>query len=195
MADRDRSQRQIWDQRHSEATDSGQVAAVLEQNRHLLPDTGKALDLACCRGANALFLAQAGLQVTAWDLSPVAIDRVEHLCRERGVEITAEVRDVVLHPPLPSSFDLILVSYFLERSLAPALIRALSAGGLLFYQTFSRLAVSQCGPSNPLYRLGDNELLRLVQPLRVRCYREDGKLGDVTRGDRDIAMLVAEKVS
>ena len=65
-------------------------------------------------------------------------------------------------------------------------------GGLLFYQTFSREAVTDQGPSKPEYRLLPNELLRLFRGLLVRVYREEGKLGDVTRGFRDLTQLVAE---
>ncbi|MCB1759864.1 MAG: methyltransferase domain-containing protein [Gammaproteobacteria bacterium] len=185
--------REKWDQRHAAAEGHGEVASVLLHNSHLLPAHGAALDLACGRGASAVWLAARGLQVSAWDLSPVGIDRLEALAREQGVELHAEVRDVIAAPPEPSSFDLILVSYFLERSLAPALIAALRPGGLLCYQTFSVDAVSDCGPSNPDFRLAENELLRLFAPLRVRAYREEGRLGDCSRGVRDIAWLVAER--
>ncbi len=41
----------------------GEVAQVLLRNRHLLPEQGRALDLACGRGANALWLAEQGLEV------------------------------------------------------------------------------------------------------------------------------------
>lgn len=185
--------KQRWDQRHAEAVDLGQVAGVLAENLHLLPATGEALDLACGRGASALQLARAGLRVTAWDLSSVAIGRLSRGAQEQGVPVVAEVRDVIANPPPADRFDIILVSYFLERSLAPALMAALRPGGLLFYQTFSRIAVSNDGPSNPTYRLGDNELLQLFRPLNLRLYREEGRLGDTARGCRDIAMLIGER--
>ena len=185
--------RNKWDRRHAAAEGIGEVSAVLARNTHLLEPGKDALDLACGRGANALVLAQLGMRVHAWDLSPVAIKRVEHAAREQRLKIQAEVRDVSARPPSANRFDVILVSYFLERTLAPKLICALRPGGLLFYQTFSRTAVTDSGPSNPDYRLADNELLELFRPLRVRYYREDGKLGDTSRGLRDVAMLVAEK--
>jgi hypothetical protein len=87
----------------------------------------------------------------------------------------------------------IVVSHFLDRSLAPAIIAALRPGGLLFYQTFSRVAVTDRGPEDPAFRLAENELLELFKPLKVRIYREEGRLGDTSQGWRDIAMLVAEK--
>ena len=187
------NQQQKWDLRHAKATDPGQPARVLEENLHLLPSQGKALDLACGRGVNAFMLAQAGLKVTAWDNSPVAIARLLHQAEALGLSINAQVRDVIEAPPEPSSFNLILVSYFLERKLTPALIDALRPGGLLLYQTFSRERVTDCGPSNIQYRLKNNELLSLFKQLTIRVYREEGSLGDLTKGCRDLAMLVAQK--
>ena len=182
-----------WDKRHQEAEGIGNPAKVLLENLHLLPSQGDALDLACGRGANALLLAEAGLRVQAWDLSSVAIERLQKEVDSRGLDIQAETRDVIAHPPLAESYDLILVSHFLDRALAPRIIEALRPGGLLFYQTFSQVAVSDRGPDNPAFRLADNELLELFRPLRVRVYREEGRLGDISKGWRDIAMLVAEK--
>ncbi len=182
-----------WDRRHAEAEGSGEPARVLTENIHLLPTAGRALDLACGRGANALELAASGLDVTAWDLSGVAIDRLQQEAAAAGLQVTAECRDIVSQPPTAAAFDLILVSHFLDRSLAAPILAALRPGGLLFYQTFSRLAVSDRGPADPQFRLADNELLELFQPLHIRFYREEGRLGDISRGCRDLAMLVAEK--
>lgn len=184
----------MWNQRHAQADTLGQVADVLAQNSHLLTPGATALDLACGRGVNALFMARAGLEVTAWDLSPVAIERLTGAASDAALTLTAEVRDVIASPPEPASFDLILVSYFLDRTLAPAITAALKPAGLLFYQTYSQAAVSSDGPSSSHYRLGDNELLSLFGALNVRVYREERLLGDTQQGWRDRAMLVAEKV-
>ncbi len=115
----------MWNQRHSEAAGLGQVASVLEQNSHLIAPQSQALDLACGRGANALYLARQGMKVTAWDLSPVAIERLDAAARTENIKLTTAVRDVIAVPPEYESFDLILVSYFLDRALAPAITRAL----------------------------------------------------------------------
>ena len=164
------------------------------QNRHLLPASGVALDLACGLGGNALLLAEAGLEVTAWDLSPVAIGRLQGLARElRLTNLCGEVRDVERLPPPEAHFDVITISHYLERRLIPAIIAALKPGGLLFYQTFTRIAVSDRGPGNPAFRLEDNELLRLFGALAVRFYREENRLGNLHKGCRDVAMLVAER--
>ncbi len=188
------AQRERWDRRHGEAPDLGQVARVLAENDHLVTPGGAALDLACGRGASALHLARLGLRVSAWDLSPVAIGRLSRAAAAEGLAVDAQVRDLMADPLPPGRFDLILVSYFLERELAPAIVEALRPGGLLFYQTFTRQAVTDTGPTDPAWRLGENELLRLFHPpLVVRVYREEGRLGDLARGCRDIAMLVAQR--
>jgi SAM-dependent methyltransferase len=185
---------QRWDQRHARADAPSAPALVLRDHEHLLPTAGHALDLACGLGANALWLARRGLQVSAWDSSCVAIERLSAAAGAVGLIIDAQVRDLVTHPPPAECFDLIVVAHFLERRLAPAIAAALKPGGVLCYQTFVRDSVSDAGPRNPAYRLEANELLRLFPDLRVSVYREEGRLGDCARGVRDIALMVAWRV-
>ncbi len=187
--------RQCWDQRYRDSITEQPPALVLGAQAHLLPATGMALDLACGLGANALLLARRGLETWAWDISPVAIGRLDGYAAQAGLAIHTEVRDVVLRPPEPARFDVIVVSRFLERSLAPFLQAALRPGGLLFYQTFTKTRTGEAtGPRNPAFLLEDNELLRLFAPLRVRFYREEGLLGDTAQGIRNEALLIAQKV-
>ena len=189
----DADPREKWDARYRDSEREPVPARVLLENRHLLPPKGRALDLACGLGANALLLAELGFEVSAWDLSAVAIDRLTDAASARDLRIDVQVRDLQAHPPEHGAFDVIVVVHFLDRALAPKIAAALRSGALLFYQTFTREAVSDSGPSNPEYRLGVNELLRLFPGLIVRVYREEGRLGDQTLGTRDVAMLVAEK--
>ncbi|MDD2892478.1 MAG: methyltransferase domain-containing protein [Halothiobacillaceae bacterium] len=191
-----------WDAHYAAAeTAAGEAAWVLREYAHLLPTPtptqgqgqgqGQALDLACGLGANALYLAGHGLQVSAWDSSAQAIARLQAAAHELGLALTAAVRDVVAQPPEPASLDVIVVAHFLERRLFPALIAALRPGGLLFYQTFTTQRVDgQSTPSNPDFLLAPNELLELCQPLRVLAYREDGLAGDLTQGMRARAACV-----
>jgi tellurite methyltransferase len=182
---------QKWDARYLGVGDAVPHAArVLADNLYLLPAGGVALDLACGLGGNALLMAERGMQVAAWDVSPVAIARLRDTAATRALAVDAQVRDVLLEPPAVGSWDVIVVSHFLERSLAGALTAALRPGGLLYYQTFTLDGPAGVGPSNPSYRLGANELLRLFPELRVLVYREDGVLGDLSRGLRGEALLV-----
>ncbi|WP_457673608.1 class I SAM-dependent methyltransferase [Thiolapillus sp.] len=182
-----------WNRRHGEAEDEGSPAQVLLRNLHLLPEKGRALDLACGRGASALLLAEQGLETHAWDFSPVALERLQQAAHARGLVIHTRQRDVVAQPPEPESFDVILVSFFLERSLAPHLAAALRPGGRLFYQTFVREVYLDRGPSTPAWRLERNELLRLFSRLDVHYYREDGNATRVRSDISDLALLVASR--
>jgi len=184
---------ETWNQRYKTAIDWPEPATVLIENQHLLPDQGQALDIACGLGNNALLLADHGLQTTAWDVSEVAINKLNDFCHSAGLTINAAVRDVERHPPPADSFAIITVSRFLVRDLAPALVAALRPGGLLFYQTFTKIKAYPGGPDKDEFLLADNELLQLFGDLRPRVYREEAGLGDINKGFRNSAMLVAEK--
>lgn len=179
-----------WDARHAAATDSGQVAQVLLRNEHLLPRSGTVLDLASGRGANSLWLARRGLRVTAWDYSQIAIDRLSIEAARSGIQVSTEVRDVVVRPPEPGCWDIVVVSHFLVRELARDLRDALNPHGRLFYQTFTAEGAGQHGPKCADFLLKPNELLAMFAGLTVRYYREDGVHGaPETQG---LAMLVVE---
>ena len=183
-----------WDQRYRQVSqDEPDAAQVLRDNQYLLPKTGDALDLACGLGGNALLLARAGLRVQAWDLSPVAVESLHSRSMNEAGSLRAEVRDVLVSPPAPVSFDVIVISYFLDRALAPALCAALRPGGLLFYQTFVRDKVSQHGPGNADFLLAENELLSMFKTLRLRVYRDEGRVGETKQGLRNEALFVGQK--
>lgn len=185
--------RQKWDAIYSGSGQVGEPSRVLSENHYLLPDCGQALEVACGRGANALFLAHRGLETTAWDISPVVISSLQAEALKQGVSIRGKARDVMQIPPQADSFDVIIVSHFLERGLIELLQQALRPGGLLYYQTFTQVRVSDRGPSNEAFRLAENELLRLCDGMRILVYREEGIVGDIDRGFRDLALIVAQK--
>jgi len=189
----DQTTQDKWDKRYREAGLPGAPAAVLLENIHLLPRHGTALDLACGLGANSLLLAERGLQINAWDISPVAIEKLRAIAVERQLPIVAEIKDALRDPIPAAQFDVVVVAHYLERALTHAIIGALKVGGLLFYQTFTRTAVSVEGPQKDEWRLADGELLTMFAPLRPVVYREEGRIGDISQGWRNKALLVAVK--
>lgn len=182
-----------WDAIYSNKQYAPTASLVLTQNQHLLPKKGMALDLACGQGGNSVLLAKAGLDVLAWDISPVAIKQLQDFASLNDLTIDAQVNDVVASPPKANSLDVIVVSFFLDRSLCPHLLTALRPGGLLFYQTHCQQKIEQQGPSNTDFLLADNELLSLFSTMKKRVYREESLLGDHQQGWRNQALLVAEK--
>jgi SAM-dependent methyltransferase len=187
------SSKEKWNERYRDVTGEPQASQVLGENLHLLPGKGRALDLACGLGGNALLLAHQGLDVDAWDTADVAIAALKAMALGRQLTVQAEVRDIVADPPAPETFDVIVVSYFLERDIIPVLIQALKPGGLIFYQTFTLQRVSDRGPRRTEFRLAEQELLHLFSGLDIVLYREEGSAGDVQQGCRDEAMLVGRK--
>ena len=170
------STRKKWDNRYrGVSTNTDSVAEVLKINAELIPKSGKALDLACGLGANALFLAATGLEVHPWDISPVAIDKLNAIAQQQGYTLHTQCRDIVGHPPEPDSFDLVVVSRFLERALCPAIAASVKPGGLLFYQTYTREHKGVGGPRNPDFLLAKGELLELFRNLEVVAYQEGGE--------------------
>ncbi len=182
-----------WNNRYRDAQAPGSPATILADNLHLLPAAGEALELACGLGANALLLADQGLTTTAWDLSEVAVSKLRRFASQQHLSIQAEARDIQPHHLQPASYDVICVSAFLERQLCPAITAALRPGGLLFYQTFTRLKVHEGGPSNPDFLLATGELLTLFSSLSPVVYREEADCGDISRGLRNQACLIARK--
>lgn len=184
-----------WDQRYAKAETPGQPSDILLQNNHLLPAEGVALDLACGLGANALLMAEHGLDTHAWDLSNVAVEKLQGFAAERGLSVKAQTKDIQAEPPQAASLDVLVIAHFLERDMRDVLIEALRPGGMLFYQTFIQDKVDSGGPSSPDFLLATGELLQQwgSSPMRPLVYREEGCFGDTSRGWRNRAMLVAVK--
>lgn len=186
--------REKWDRIYSQSREQVVPAmAVVDENLHLLPESGTGLELACGLAANSFALAEAGLSMEAWDISPVAVEQVNRRAAELGLSVKGEACDVVSRPPEQGRYDLVVVSHFLDRSIVPAIKACLKPGGLVFYQTFTRTRVSEGGPGNPDFRLADNELLQLFDGFKVLVYREEGVQGNTAKGFRNEAMLVAQK--
>jgi tellurite methyltransferase len=186
--------KQRWNVRYRDAT-VGDAAPcrVLSENAHLLPGGGAALDLAAGLGANSILLARHGLRVQAWDIAEAAMDKLAAYAKQRDLDVLTQVRDVVTDPPPPASFDVIVVARFLERSLTRSIIAALRPGGLIFYQTFTEERLSEGGPRTRDFLLAPNELVRMYADLRLVVYREEARIGDLSAGFRDEAMLVAQR--
>jgi SAM-dependent methyltransferase len=91
---------------------------------------GSALDAGCGEGADALWLAERGWQVTAVDFSTVALDRAAARARDRGLGDRIEWRHADLHAwtPPEGRFDLVTAHYLHSRGAdRPALFERLAA--------------------------------------------------------------------
>ena len=164
----------------------------LVAHRDLLAGAGRALDLACGDGRNALYLAQLGYDVDAIDISDVAIDALRAAARQHGLRIVPRVVDLEREPLPAGPFDAIVVMNFLQRDLFVALEDALAPDGLLLYETLSTVHVEELGHSfNPDYLLERGELPRAFPDLEIVDERE-GVVGE-PGAQRGVASIVARR--
>jgi SAM-dependent methyltransferase len=98
---------------------------------------GRALDLAGGPGENAAILALAGWSVTMADLSDGAVARAAARARELKAAVRVVQADA-LRLPFRGPFDTIVVTKFLERSIAGELVRLLAPGGTLLCEQPTR---------------------------------------------------------
>ncbi len=105
-------EREDWNRRYGEA---GQLFGV-DPNRFLVAEVdglvpGRALDLACGAGRNAVWLAERGWTVTGVDFSDVALEHARRLSAARGVEVEWVQADVREWTPPAAAYDLVAILY------------------------------------------------------------------------------------
>ena len=164
-----------WDERYRAAgyrygtEPNGWLAAHAD----LLPATGRALDLACGEGRDAVFLAARGLTVEAIDGSAVALAKGRHLAAARGV--TATWRHLDLEGgwlPERDAYALITCHNFLHRPLLAALPDCLAPGGILVYATYLAGQERYGHPANQAHLLRRGELRQPCTALEILAYEE-----------------------
>lgn len=190
------SEREFWNEKHSQVQVGGWVPRPWLVDHHALLEElapGRALDVACGRGREALYLAEANFDVDAVDVSDVVVDAVQQAADERSLSVRAARVDLLTAPePFPRApYDVIVGFYFLQRSLLGPIAEALAPGGLLFYETFTRDHVEVLGRDmGKGFLLDHNELLHSFPGLRVLDYRET-VIGE--ERSRAVASIVARK--
>lgn len=118
-------------ERASEDLDAPPTKLVINTARHMRP--GKALDLACGTGRNALWLAEHGWQVTAVDGAHSAIEMLRSRAFQRALAVDARVADLEKgdFEIAPASWDLIAICYYLQRNLFEPAKQGVRPGGIL----------------------------------------------------------------
>jgi SAM-dependent methyltransferase len=127
-----------WEARyrsHSAAIWSGHPNPVLvTEAADLSP--GRALDVGCGEGADALWLAARGWQVTGVDISTVALGRAAAEAAARDLDVSWVHADLRTDPPAAAAFDLV-TAHFMQlppaerQRLYARLADAVAPGGTL----------------------------------------------------------------
>jgi SAM-dependent methyltransferase len=98
-----------WDERHRDHTrDRAAHPALTHLADELEP--GRCLEIGCGQGTDAVWLATQGWDVTAVDISGVALDMARSAAAERGVTVRWEQADVTDSLP-DGPFDLVTTIY------------------------------------------------------------------------------------
>lgn len=145
-----------WDERYR---GSGFVWST-QPNRFLPPAVegltpGRALDLACGEGRNAVWLATRGWDVTGVDFSAVGLEKAARLAEANGVAVKWACADVTTWAPA-DPFDLVVVFYLQlpepqRRAALGSAVRALAPGGTLLVvaHDLANLTDGTGGPQDP----------------------------------------------
>ncbi|MFZ5904498.1 MAG: class I SAM-dependent methyltransferase [Chloroflexota bacterium] len=168
---------------------------------------GKALDLGCGEGRDSILLARYGYEVTAVDISPSAIRKLNRYATLNNLDIKGTVADVTDFHITPQSFDLINAVTILDhiefdriKHVAKSISNGLASKGILFAEVFTT--------DDPAYHGGDNisetakfinhffergELREIFVGLSVILYEEKDEL-DTAHGAphfHNVAILIA----
>lgn len=180
-----------WDARYLAAPGGllfgADPAPLLRRVARLLPRRGRALDVACGEGQNAVWLAARGLTVTALDVSPVAIGRARARARARGLRLRARVVDLRQQRPRRGFYDLVTCFHYLDRALFPALAAALRPGGVLVIECATVRNLRRHRRPGRRFVLDEGELAGSFPALETRYAREG------LMDDHEQAQLVARR--
>ena len=188
MTDADRAK---WDERYRKGAyaDRPHPSELLRDWIGRAP-RGRALDVACGAGRNALYLAVHGFEVDAVDISSEGLARGRRSAAERGLTVHWIEHDLDQPLALPDGYALILVIRFLDLPLIRRLAQRLAPGGLLICEEHLRTEAEVIGPGNPAFRVAPGELREVASGLQVLQY-DEGLFDDPDRRRAALARLVA----
>jgi SAM-dependent methyltransferase len=176
--------REDWDRRYADVENlwSARPNRFLVAEVEPLPP-GRALDLACGEGQNAIWLATRGWDVAGVDFSEIAIAKAQARAEREGVAVEFAVADLLEYEPAAGAYDLVLLLYLhlapherrlvLERASA-----ALARGGILLLIGHDLLNMTEGvgGPSDPTIHVTPDQVARELPGLEVekaeRVYRD-----------------------
>jgi SAM-dependent methyltransferase len=189
------AERDKWDERYRKG--------AYEERRHptaLLSDwidrlpRGRALDVACGAGRNALFLAEWGYAVDAVDISAVALERGRAEAARLGIsvrwlciDLDEDTEDALPRGP----YDLIVWVRYVSRTLLSRLVPRLAPGGHVLCEQHLATTADVAGPRSGAFRLDPGELRRHAAGLAIVDYRE-GLVVDPDGRTVALAQLIAK---
>jgi tellurite methyltransferase len=184
--------RRRWDAKY--AAERGPLpeepSPLLVAQRDLLSG-GRALEVACGTGRQALYLAARGYLVDGLDISAAGLSQAREEAQRRGLRLRLVQVDLARWWFPSCTYDLIVVFFYLNRRLMPALAAALQPGGLLIQAQHNIRILDERPGFNPAYLVQPGELVRLAQQVGLEVLREGDRAGE---GDH-VSYVVARRPS
>lgn len=146
----------MWD-KHFSRSDYlyGTTANAWLRSHHALFSTGQtALAVADGEGRNSVWLAQQGLTVDAFDISPVGVAKARELARKADASVRFHVGDCDGWPWTPASYDHVVAIFVqfadppMRQRLFANMTRTLKPGGHLILQGFTPKQI-EYNPNGP----------------------------------------------
>ena len=180
-----------WDARYRSSSRlfSGQPNATLVAETADIP-LGRALDIGCGEGADAIWLADRGWEVTALDIAPTALHRAAQTEPDQFRRITWVQGDITLDPPPEGPFDLVTMHYIPLLNIAadrvlPRLVRTVGPGGTLLFVTHDIRGLEARGDGDPgRYSQPDDVAQQLGPDWRIIVKEKRPRRGTAQRGTR-----------
>ncbi len=201
-------QESLWSQRYSDAGEDYLFGVApsrfLEAHRQLFNAGATALSVADGEGRNSVWLAEQGLDVTALEISPVALAKARRLARGRRVAVNFVRTDTIAGPWPDDTYDFVIGIFIQfvgpeEREIQFARMeQAVKPGGLLLLHGYTprQLEFRTGGPS-AIENLYTEALLRDAfagfEILALRAYEDELSEGAGHKGRSAVIDLVARK--
>lgn len=152
---------------------------------------GRALDVACGLGHNAMWLSQQEWSVDGVDVSDEGLRLAQATAESNCCDVNWIAADLDQWQPEPNSYDLVVVFRFLDRGSVPRVVNSgLKPGGWLVYETFSEAQLQRPDSHirNPAFTLSHGELQRLFRGYHVEVDRND------VLDDRTVCRFLARRL-
>ena len=151
---------EFWNEIWADIEDcgSGSDEILADKVEGLTP--GRALDIGCGTGGNAVWLAKKGWRMTAVDYSVIAIEKGKRLAAEQGVNVEFVVASTSTYQP-QGHYDLITCFYIQmfpaqRANMLASVAQALAPGGTLLFVSHDK--------SGPPSGWSEEDLLSLTTP-------------------------------
>lgn len=162
---------------------------ALRQVLPWIPSRGRALDLAGGDGAQAVWMAQRGLEVALCDVSAVALRRAEAIAAAAGVQLETHRIDLETESLPPGQRSVVLCSNYLQTSLWPKVFEVLEPGGVAIWLHPTVTNLERNAKPSPRFLLEPGQGRRVLEGTGLRVEHAE----EAWVGTRHLSIVVGRR--